>query len=88
MELRPECGGVSITRDDWLRAVAEIGELEDDQEALSIQEYADLMGTDYINATRQLNRLAKAGKAEKTRKNGRSPVDGRAVRFVAYRLVR
>jgi hypothetical protein len=77
-----------INRDEWLKALTEAGlEVhEDDQSAISIQEFADLFRVHYYTASRRLNQLVAKGKAVKTRKHTRG-ADGRRMSMVAYRLV-
>ena len=75
----------SINRDEWLKAVADAGiASEDDQEALTVQEYAELFSIDRQTADRQLKKLEAAGKARKTTK--RAAPHGRRLWYVAYRL--
>ena len=78
----------AITRDEWLKALAEIGlSSEHDAEAITIGEFAALFGVPIGTARHRLNRLVAAGKATRTRKNGVSRY-GRATAFVAYRLAK
>ena len=75
-----------IARDEWLKALNEAGLVhENDTEAVTVAEFAEMFGVDRQTADRQLQRLAQAGKATKTRKAGHAP-DGRRLSFVAYRL--
>jgi predicted ArsR family transcriptional regulator len=76
-----------ISRDVWLKALADVGVNDgiDDQEAVTISEFAALIGISREPAERRLEKLAAAGAAVKTRKwsVGR---DGRRVHMWAYRL--
>jgi len=78
---------MTITRDDWLKALAEAGvdDSTDDQEAVTAQELGDLLGVPRLTAERRLKLLAAAGKATRTRKRKQSS-DGRMVSYIAYRL--
>lgn len=77
---------VTISRDEWLKALSEIGHSEeDDQEALTIEEFGAMFSMPRETAERRLKQLAAAGKATRTKKVGRSN-DGRQVRYIAYRL--
>lgn len=78
-------GGIS--RDEWLRALADIGESEeDDQGALTTDEFMATIGMDRQRARRQLEKLVVFGKAVRTRKLARTG-DGRKVHMIAYRLL-
>lgn len=79
---------MSITRDDWLRALNEAGiaAAEDDQGAITVAEYMALVGVQYDTARRQLRGLVTAGKATQTFKRTRG-ADGRSLSLKAFRLV-
>ena len=77
---------MSINRDDWLRAVTEVGEITDDREAITVSEFAELFKVTEWTAARMLIRMEKAKRAVRTQKvaPGR---DGRKLYRVAYRLM-
>lgn len=76
-----------IARDEWLKALAEIGEpQEDDQLAVSIPEFAAMFSLNRQGAERRLRALEAAGKATRTHKR-LTAADGRLRWLVAYRLV-
>lgn len=77
-----------ISRDDWLKALEEAGchDSEDDQQAVTIEEFAEMFQLSRATAERRLRHLDVKGLAMRTRK--RAPaMDGRVVQYVAYRLV-
>lgn len=75
-----------ITRDDWLKALDAAGlAQENDQEAVTVAEFAAMFDQHRTTATRNLDKLVAAGKAVKTRKLC-SASDGRRASHVAYRL--
>lgn len=81
-----------MTRDAWLRAleeahieVREIRDGRDDQDAVTVTEFAVMFGLAYRTALTRLAALERAGKATRTRKRA-SAVDGRRRSMVAYRL--
>ncbi len=77
-----------ITRDDWLKALAEAGidDVEDDQQAVTAAEFGAMFGLPAYSGERRLKALAAAGKATRTRKRVKLS-NGRIVSCVAYRLV-
>lgn len=77
----------TITRDDWLKALAEVSGHDgtDDQDAVTHDEFADMLGVPVSTAHSQLQRLVASGRAVRTSKRGRTRY-GRNIRFVAYRL--
>lgn len=78
---------MTISRDDWLRAMAEIGDsTEDDHDAVTILEFANLFGLRRESAARRLRRLEAAGRARRTAKISVG-VDGRRLRLIAFRLL-
>lgn len=78
-----------ISRDEWLKALTDAGLHEtDDQEAVTVPEFAAMFGLDRQTADRRLKRLEAIGKATRVRK--RAPAagrDGRMCWYVAFRLV-
>lgn len=75
-----------ISRDDWMRALAEAGyQDEHDEQAVTIAEFAAMFGLKRTTAQERLVALVAAGKATSTRKRGINAA-GRQVRFRAYRL--
>lgn len=79
---------VSISRDEWLKALADAGvkSQEDDQLAVTVMEFAATFDLPAPTARHQLELLVKAGKATRTAKRGRTPY-GRSITYNAYRLV-
>ena len=78
--------GVTINRDEWLRALAEAGyPQEDDQSALTAAEFASMFNIPRQTANDRLGKLIRCGKAVRTTKSGLA-TDGRRIMFVAYRL--
>lgn len=77
---------VTITRDDWLRALEESGlPLADDQSALTLYEVMAMLDVNRSTAQHRVDRLVDAGRAVKTWK--RCPrADGRMQQMRAYRL--
>jgi DNA-binding IclR family transcriptional regulator len=87
MELRPIAGGVSISRDEWLKALTEIGEsVEDDQQAITVAEFAEMFTMSKCTAARRLDTLVSEGKAARTRKRQRVASNNRLMSLIAYRL--
>lgn len=75
-----------ISRDDWLRALNDIGHSDqDDQGAVTIKEFGAMFGMPETSASYRLRRLELEGKAVRTWKLQRNGY-GRNVRYVAYRL--
>lgn len=75
-----------ITRDDWLKALNEAGVVtEDDQNAVTVNEFMVMFDLPRQQASRQLIQLEAAGRAVRTRKIGTTP-DGKTVRYLAFRL--
>ena len=78
---------VTISRDEWLKALNEAGfSAEHDEDAITVNDFAEMMGMTRDTADRRLRALVKAGKAAQTRKitQGR---DGRTLSFIAFRLL-
>lgn len=79
---------MGISRDEWLAALAEAGlEQVDDQDALTVSEFAEMMGMTRYGATQRLNALVSAGKAIKTSKRLQRTTSGGAGTATAYRLI-
>lgn len=81
---------MTITRDDWLRALIEIGVhdgREEDPTALTINECAAMLNIKRDAAARRLSRLVESGGAERVLKRITTQ-NGRSVRLVAFRLTR
>jgi predicted ArsR family transcriptional regulator len=78
---------MSITRDDWLKAMEEAGAHDDrnDPSAVTIIEFAAMFGLPRDAARRRLNALEQAGKATVTRKYGPRR-DGKMFRMMAWKL--
>ena len=78
---------MSINRDEWLKALAEAGTPhDDDREALTVDEFAEMFDVTRVTASRRLERLAIAGKATRVRKRTMIS-NGRTYNLLAYRLV-
>lgn len=80
--------GAAINRDEWLKALTDAGchSDEDDQQALTIREFATMFGMGRMAAEIRLKRLVDAGKATETKKWAATP-DGRRRHLKAYRLI-
>lgn len=77
----------TINRDEWLKALTEAGVSEiDDQDAVTVMEFAAMFDLDRQTADRRLKRLEAAGKATKAKKRTSGP-DGRMCWYLAYKLV-
>lgn len=76
-----------ITRDDWLRALndLEIVYTAQELEAVTVKEFAALIGCSRSVASLKLTRLVREGKAEKLAKRQRR-ADGGILHVPAYRL--
>lgn len=76
-----------ISRDEWLKALAEVGESDqdDDPEAITTSDFMAMMGLDRQTARRRLEKLVTLGKATRSKKRERL-TDGRLVRSNGYRL--
>lgn len=87
MESGSESRGVSgINRDEWLKAMQDAGlSNEDDQDAVTVTEFAEMFDLHRATAERHLAKLESAGKAIRTRKRS-AGIDGRRYSAVAYRL--
>lgn len=78
-----------ITRDEWIRALAEAGEpVEDDRDALTVREFGEMFGMTRPTAERRLQALVTQGKAIKTYKRVRVASNNRMVSLIAFRLLR
>ncbi len=77
----------AITRDDWLKAIAETtaDKVEQDPGLLSYYDFAAQMGVAIATARSRLNGLVAAGRAVRTTKRTVTP-DGRLRTIVAFRL--
>lgn len=86
MEPRPLSGG--ITREEWLKALSEVGQFaEDDQGAILISDVMAMCKIKRHTAERRMRMMVEAGKAIKTHKRAVAG-DGRVRHMVAFRLVR
>ena len=78
---------VTITRDDWLQALADAGvPLEDDRGAVTVNEFAEMFALTSWMAAYHLRNLHAKGRAVRTSKRGPDTA-GRQKMLVAYRLV-
>ena len=89
MELRPESGRVTITRDDWLAALSEAQSTlpEQDPNVLSTVELSEVLGCNVSTAKRKAAILVKAGKVEQSEKLIRM-TNGGLKRVPAWRLLK
>lgn len=80
---------VTITRDDWLKAVDEVSasQADADSDLMSYFDFAELAGIAPTTASHRLNALAAAGRAIRTTKRIIAG-DGKCRRVVAFRLVK
>jgi hypothetical protein len=77
-----------INRDEWLKALAEVGEgLEHDPDAITTDEFATMFGMHRCTAERRLALLVAEGKAIRTFKRTRVASNNRVMQLVAYRLI-
>ena len=79
----------TITRDEWLKAMSEAGLTThevDDQSALTVPEFAEMMKCPRGTADTKLRALEHHGKAIKTRKTVLNSY-GRLVSMKAFKLV-
>lgn len=76
-----------ISRDEWLAALAEVGDDElDDRDAITTTDFMAMFNLDRQTARRRLEKLVAAGKATRTKKRERL-TDGRNMKCTGYRLV-
>lgn len=76
-----------ITRDDWLTAMKEAEDAAlPDTDALTVEEFAAVIGMKNHAARKRLRRLVESGKAAQTTKQIRRS-DNRVITTTAYRLV-
>lgn len=80
---------VTITRDDWLKAIEETqkAQVDTDPDVMSYYDFAAKMGCVIGTARVKLDALVKAGRAKKVSKMVIAG-DGRLRRVVAFRLVK
>lgn len=75
---------MGISRDDWLNALRDVsGPVDPD--ALTVQEFAELLGISPATAWRKMTTLVNSGKAVRTQKEIRRR-DQRPILVPAYRL--
>ena len=76
-----------ITRDDWLKALSDVGwDDTNDRSAVTRKEFAAMMQIDIKAAIRRLDFLVEHGLAELTQKR-EADVRGRMNSVIAYRLI-
>lgn len=76
-----------ISREDWLKALEDANvPTENDQGAVTVQEFADMMGVTRWMAGYNLRKLLSQGRAVRTHKRAMD-TGGRCKTHVAYRLV-
>lgn len=78
-----------ITRDDWLKALADTTQeqVETDPSIVSYNEFADLLGVAYGTARKRLNGLVKSGRAHRVMKRTLT-ADGRCRNVIAFKLLK
>jgi hypothetical protein len=78
---------VGIDRDVWLKALADTGfdPAEDDQDALTLGEFATMFGMKTTTASGRLEQLVANGTATRTKK-WTTNVRGHRLHLTAYRL--
>jgi predicted ArsR family transcriptional regulator len=77
----------TINRDEWLSALKDAGlHQEDDQRAVTVSEFAAMIGMKDNAARRKLVALEKLGRAKKTSKRFADSA-GRSIATTAYRLL-
>ena len=76
-----------ITRDEWLNALHDAGlqSAANDPSALTVDEFATLVGLPHGTAANHLRRLVALGRAKVTAKWATSPA-GRRIQYRAYKL--
>lgn len=78
---------MSISRDEWLKALSDAGmAIVDDPSAITIKEFAEMFGMSLTTATRHLVALVAKGHAIETSRHGMAS-DGRRCRMRAFRLL-
>lgn len=77
---------MSISREAWLAAVGDAIPQEDDQDAVTVTELAELLNCSRNTAQKQAIRLVKEGKARETHRRI-TRGDGRCMTSRAYRLL-
>lgn len=78
----------TINRDKWLKALKEATETPlPESDAVSILEFAAMIGVNRAQADRRMAQLVAAGKATQTTKLKRR-TDGGVIKIPAYRLVK
>jgi hypothetical protein len=85
---KAKAAAVSITRDEWLKAMTDVGlvvDQDDDPSSLTISEFAEMFGLSHEAAGRKLRALFSANKATRAKKwvNGS---DGRRILIASYKL--
>lgn len=79
---------MTISRDDWLKAIEATSALPpSDPDAITIKEFAEMIGRSRCNAEDRMRKLVEQGKAERVTKYVRR-VDGSGYPSPAYRLIR
>lgn len=77
-----------INRDEWLAAVKAANEAPiPESDAISVNEFAEIVGIERSFASKRLKRMVDAGLAERTKKAARR-ADGGLIWIPAYRLVK
>lgn len=87
MELRPIERGITISRDEWLKALGE-SDVPVDPEAVTVAEFAVEFGIALCTASRKLRRLVAEGKATQVQKFVSRQGSNGSVRVPAFKLVK
>lgn len=78
---------MTISRDEWLNALADAGDpVVNDPDAITIGEFAEMLGLPLSTATHKIARLVSTGRATKTR-TVRTNAYGRTLYYIGYRLI-
>lgn len=84
---------MNISRDEWMRALTEANEESErersaeNQDALTVVEFGQMIGIQRCQAARRMNQLVAAGKAVRVFKRMRRSIGG-SITVPAYRLVK
>lgn len=76
-----------ITRDEWLKAIADTMPPAPVEDAITVREFSELAGCAFTTAMIKLKAMEKAGKARRVRKKILL-ADGRWLPVVAFQLVK
>jgi len=85
VESRSVARGIGITRDEWLKALKDVGQDDDDQSALTVTEFRTMLNLKRNKAQSLLDALVAAKKAVRTTKRV-ADSQGRRQLLTAYKL--